>query len=137
MEFMLRFSARCPHLNDRIRINNLKNPTGNTDNKGHLFVTFFAPDSYRQAKTTPYPPCLPPACPAYRQAGGRQGRQPCTVILRFAQDFLAKVPGPCPDAASGNTTSPYCRAVRLSKNLSLVLITLVIMSLAGNRSFVP
>ena len=27
--------------------------------------------------------------------------------------FLAKVPGPCPDAASGNTTSPYCRAVRL------------------------
>jgi hypothetical protein len=25
--------------------------------------------------------------------------------------FLAKVPGPCPDATSGNTTSPYCRAV--------------------------
>jgi hypothetical protein len=23
----------------------------------------------------------------------------------------AKVPGPCPDAAPGNTTSPYCRAV--------------------------
>jgi len=23
----------------------------------------------------------------------------------------AKVPGPSPDAASGNTTSPYCRAV--------------------------
>jgi hypothetical protein len=27
-------------------------------------------------------------------------------------NFLAKVPGPCPDAASGNTTSLYCRAVR-------------------------
>ena len=25
--------------------------------------------------------------------------------------FLAKVPGPCPVLASGNTTSPYCRAV--------------------------
>jgi len=25
--------------------------------------------------------------------------------------FLAKVPGLCSDAASGNTTSPYCRAV--------------------------
>jgi len=24
---------------------------------------------------------------------------------------VAKVPGPCPDAVSGNTTSPYCRAV--------------------------
>ena len=27
--------------------------------------------------------------------------------------FLAKVPGPCPVPASGNTTSLYCRAVRL------------------------
>ena len=26
--------------------------------------------------------------------------------------FVAKVPGLCPDASSGNTTSPYCRAVR-------------------------
>jgi hypothetical protein len=25
--------------------------------------------------------------------------------------FLAKVPGPCPVLSSGNTTSPYCRAV--------------------------
>jgi hypothetical protein len=25
--------------------------------------------------------------------------------------FLAKVPGPCPVLASGNTTSLYCRAV--------------------------
>ncbi len=25
--------------------------------------------------------------------------------------FLAKVPGPCSVLASGNTTSPYCRAV--------------------------
>ena len=25
--------------------------------------------------------------------------------------FVAKVPGPYPDASSGNTTSPYCRAV--------------------------
>jgi hypothetical protein len=32
--------------------------------------------------------CLPPACPAYRQAGGRQGRQACTVTLRCAQGFM-------------------------------------------------
>jgi len=25
--------------------------------------------------------------------------------------FMPKVPGHCPDASSGNTTSPYCRAV--------------------------
>jgi len=28
----------------------------------------------------------------------------------------AKVPGLCPDAASGNTTSPYCRAVMVHAN---------------------
>jgi hypothetical protein len=32
--------------------------------------------------------------------------------------FLAKVPGPCPVLASGNTTSPYCRAVRRHKRLT-------------------
>jgi hypothetical protein len=31
--------------------------------------------------------------------------------------FLAKVPGPCPVLASGNTTSPYCRAVSLNEGL--------------------
>jgi hypothetical protein len=38
-------------------------------------------------------------------------------------NFLAKVPGHCPVPASGNTTSLYCRAVRLSKNPSFLLIT--------------
>jgi hypothetical protein len=37
--------------------------------------------------------------------------------------LVAKVPGLCPDAASGNTTSPYCRAVRVSKNHNFMLIT--------------
>jgi hypothetical protein len=36
--------------------------------------------------------------------------------------FLAKVPGPCPDAASGNTTSPYCRAVMLKQLVPRQLI---------------
>ena len=42
------------------------------------------------AKTTPYPPCTG------------------TVIWLACR----RVPGQLPDAASGNTTSPYCRAVR-------------------------
>ncbi|MFZ0472128.1 MAG: hypothetical protein WAL94_05905 [Bacteroidales bacterium] len=29
-------------------------------------------------------------------------------------NFLAKVPGLCPVLSSGNTTSPYCRAVVLN-----------------------
>jgi hypothetical protein len=50
--------------------------------------------------------CAIPSLPA-----GRQGlhRDPS-----LRSGLLAKVTGPCPDAASGNTTSPYCRAV--SKN---------------------
>ncbi len=44
------------------------------------------------AKSAPYPPC-------------------------HRDRFSAKVPGHCPDAPSANTTSLYCRAVRLSKNL--------------------
>ena len=32
-------------------------------------------------------------------------------------NFSSKEPGLCPVLASGNTTSHYCRAVRLSKNL--------------------
>jgi hypothetical protein len=36
--------------------------------------------------------------------------------------FLAKVPGHCPDAASGNTTSPYCRAVTSNSLLHNTLI---------------
>ena len=34
---------------------------------------------------------------------------PCTVTAFWPR--YRGVPGPCPDAASGNTTSPYCRAV--------------------------
>ena len=36
----------------------------------------------------------------------------CAIPSLHRDIFLAKVPGLCPDAASGNTTSPYCRAVR-------------------------
>jgi hypothetical protein len=43
-------------------------------------------------------------------------------IPAFHRDsFLAKVPRPCPVHTSGNTTSLYCRAVRLSKNLIVSL----------------
>jgi hypothetical protein len=35
----------------------------------------------------------------------------CAIPSLHRDSFVAKVPGPCPDAASGNTTSPYCRAV--------------------------
>jgi hypothetical protein len=38
--------------------------------------------------------------------------------------FLAKVSGPCPVLSSGNTTSPYCRAVRA--NLELAVARIVI-----------
>ena len=55
-------------------------------------------NSYRQAKTTPYPPCLPAAV-----------RQACTVAV----SRLIPMNRDCPDAASGNTTSPYYRAVSL------------------------
>ena len=44
------------------------------------------------AKITPYPPCTG------------------TVIWLACR----RVPGQLPDAASGNTTSPYCRAVRVA-----------------------
>jgi hypothetical protein len=39
----------------------------------------------------------------------------CSLCSRGARrdSFLAKVPGPCPLLSSGNTTSPYCRAVWL------------------------
>jgi len=50
--------------------------------------------------------------------------------------FLAKVPGLCPVLSSGNTTSPYCRAVRLSKNLSSLLITLRLVILQITPGFV-
>jgi hypothetical protein len=47
----------------------------------------------------------------------------CSLRSRGARrdSFAAKVPGPCPVLASGNTTSLYCRAVRLSKNLIVSL----------------
>ena len=39
----------------------------------------------------------------------------CAIPSLHRDSFLAKVPGPCPDAASGNTTSPYCRAVMFKR----------------------
>ena len=33
--------------------------------------------------------------------------------------FSAKVPGPCPVLASGNATSPYCRAVVLNRQMAV------------------
>jgi hypothetical protein len=38
--------------------------------------------------------------------------------------FLPKVPGLCPDAASGNTTSLYCRAVMVNENIFCTLYSL-------------
>ena len=35
-----------------------------------------------------------------------------TIKILHRDNFLAKVPGLCPDAASGNTISLHCRAVR-------------------------
>ena len=35
----------------------------------------------------------------------------CAVSSLHRDNFLAKVPRLCPVLASGNTTSPYCRAV--------------------------
>jgi hypothetical protein len=35
----------------------------------------------------------------------------CAIPSLHRDNFLAKVSGPCPVLASGNTTSPYCRAV--------------------------
>jgi hypothetical protein len=37
----------------------------------------------------------------------------CAIPSLHRDSFSAKVPGFCPDAASGNTTSLYCRAVML------------------------
>jgi hypothetical protein len=36
----------------------------------------------------------------------------CAIPSLHRDSFLAKVPGLCPVLSSGNTTSPYCRAVR-------------------------
>ena len=52
-------------------------------------------------------------------------------------NFLAKVPGPCPVLASGNATSLYCRAVRLSKNLLYLLISMRLVILQKTMRFVP
>jgi hypothetical protein len=38
------------------------------------------------------------------------------ILSLHRNSFMAKVPRPCPDAASGNTTSPYCRAVNKNVN---------------------
>jgi len=37
--------------------------------------------------------------------------------------FLAKVPGPCPDATSGNATSLYCRAVSIQAEPISMIVT--------------
>ena len=52
------------------------------------------------AKSAPYPPCNPAA--HYARAG--------RGVTVFWPRVLG-IPGPCPVLASGNTTSPYCRAV--------------------------
>jgi hypothetical protein len=56
--------------------------------------------------------------------------------------FLAKVPGFNPDAASGNTTSPYCRAVS-SNNLDIneienhtYRLALTLLAYGNSRFFV-
>jgi hypothetical protein len=48
------------------------------------------------------------------------GGKNCAVPSLHRDSFLAKVPGPCSETALGNTTSPYCRAVRqhISQKLS-------------------
>jgi len=35
----------------------------------------------------------------------------CAIPSLHRDSFAAKVPGSCPDAAAGNATSLYCRAV--------------------------
>jgi hypothetical protein len=66
------------------------------------------------AKSAPYPPC---------------------TVTAFWPRVLG-VPGPCPDAASGNTTSPYCRAVSNNKILYqmkiLISLTLSFLALWAN-----
>jgi len=56
--------------------------------------------------------------------------------------FLAKVSGSCPDAASGNTTSPYCRAVickvfkpwQIDRHFRNTIITMKKLSISWNRN---
>ena len=50
--------------------------------------------------------------------------------------YLPKVPRHCPVTAPGNTTSLYCRAVRLSKNLPFLFITMGPVILQKTMSFV-
>ena len=38
----------------------------------------------------------------------------CAIPSLHRDSFAAKVPGPCPVLALGNTTSPYCRAVMVN-----------------------
>jgi hypothetical protein len=66
--------------------------------QGKLYVTFFAGGRVQKMRHT----LLWMLKPWRRRALHRD------PSLRSG--LLAKVPGPCPDA-SGNTTSPYCRAV--------------------------
>ena len=46
----------------------------------------------------------------------------CAIPSLHRDNFSAKVPGPCPVLASGNTTSLYCRAVSCKANLHQALI---------------
>jgi len=48
----------------------------------------------------------------------------CAIPSLHRDYFAAKETGLCPVLSSGNTTSLYCRAVRLSKNLLFLFITM-------------
>jgi len=60
----------------------------------------------RTAKSAPYPPC---------------------TVTTFWPRWRG-VPGPCPDASSGNTTSPYCRAVS-GNNLAVKYLCYIVPAL--------
>ena len=109
----------------------IKNKTsGNTDNKGKLFVTVFAfvpatktdfQYSYRDRTSAhlkhPAPGLLRrQLATLYRdtritQLASTMTAKTRTIPSLHRDSFAAKVPGPYPVLASGNTTSPYCRAV--------------------------
>ncbi len=48
---------------------------------------------------------------SYRSSSLYPDGKKCAIPSLHRDSFLAKVPGPCPVLSSGNTTSPYCRAV--------------------------
>ena len=60
----------------------------------------------------------------------------CAIPSLHLDSFAAKVPGLCPVLASGNAYLLYCRAVRLSNNLSFLLITMRLVILRKTVGFV-